>query len=368
MALIDYIGEIAAIAGAICFGLANVIIKSQSGKIKPIAINALRLSMTSIIFIILLSLMGLLKDAFSLGWSISLLLVGGSIAGLVLGDMIFFFSQRLIGLSRAYPIAVSYPLLTYVFGMIFLDEQFHWLRMLGVIVVVIGVYLVARSTKKSRAIKKDPLEEQSTEITGDETETNCREIELSTREVPKSHQKASSKREETNLLEEKEQEENNPLNEASTNSLEAIDKKQFALGILGAILTAILWTTGTLLMDAGLTDEINRFSANGLRMICITPFAIILFLLLNRGKYKSEFSWKGVIFVLVAGLIGNTIGSLLYIFALAYTAASTTAAVTAAAPLVATPLSVLFLHEKVTWLLAVGTLLTIGGIWLIILF
>ena len=39
----DYFGELAAISGAICFGLVTVIIKSQGKKIKPIAVNAIRL-------------------------------------------------------------------------------------------------------------------------------------------------------------------------------------------------------------------------------------------------------------------------------------------------------------------------------------
>lgn len=366
----DYIGELAAIVGAICFGLANVIIKSQSNKIKPFAINAIRLSSTSIIFIIALSLMGLLKDAFSLGWSTSLLLIGGSIAGLILGDMIFYFSQRFIGLSRAYPIALSYPLLTYIFGMIFLNEQFHWLRITGVIVVVIGVYLVALSTKKSRAIKKEPLEEQSTDIKKNTTQTNNSEIKTY-KEQSETQQKSTKKEEKNDSIEEENdsiEEENDFQNKDSIESLDKINKKRLVLGLMGSILTTFFWTAGTLLMDAGLTDDINRFSANGLRIISIAPFAIIIFLLSNQGKYKSEFSWKGVVLILTAGVIGNTVGSFLYFFSLAYTVASTTAAITAAAPLVATPLSVLLLNEKVTWLLAVGTLLTIGGIWLIILF
>ncbi len=42
MAITDFLGEIAAIGGAVCFGLGNVIIKSQGGKIKPMAVNLIR--------------------------------------------------------------------------------------------------------------------------------------------------------------------------------------------------------------------------------------------------------------------------------------------------------------------------------------
>ncbi|MHA1122229.1 MAG: EamA family transporter, partial [Candidatus Heimdallarchaeota archaeon] len=88
----------------------------------------------------------------------------------------------------------------------------------------------------------------------------------------------------------------------------------------------------------------------------------------NRGKQKSKFTKKGVLLVLLAGIIGNTFGSLFYLLALSFTEASTTAAITAASPLIASPLSILFLKEKTSLVLFMGTLLTISGIWLIILY
>ncbi|MHA1212401.1 MAG: EamA family transporter, partial [Candidatus Heimdallarchaeota archaeon] len=54
MALSSFYGELAAIGGAICFGLGNVLIKSQGDKIKPMAINAIRLGFSAIFYFILL--------------------------------------------------------------------------------------------------------------------------------------------------------------------------------------------------------------------------------------------------------------------------------------------------------------------------
>ena len=145
-------------------------------------------------------------------------------------------------------------------------------------------------------------------------------------------------------------------------------KRNIILGILGAMTTAVCWTIGTLMLDRALTIDIPGINANTYRMICITPLALLVFFVGNRGKQKSTFTKKGILLVLLAGIIGNTAGSLLYLFSLSFTEASTTAAITAASPLIASPLSILLLKEKTSLVLLMGTLLTISGIWLIILY
>jgi len=157
MALSEYYGMFAAIGGAVCFGLGNVIIKWQGGKIKPYAINAIRLVFSALVYLIIIAATGVLVSTFSFDWKTALLLAGGSLIAILFGDTIFFFSQQLIGLSRAYPIAVSYPLLTYIISMIIGDEQFDYFKMLGVVLVIIGVYLIASSTssKKGEIVKEN---------------------------------------------------------------------------------------------------------------------------------------------------------------------------------------------------------------------
>ena len=67
------------------------------------------MSFTAIFYLILMLSLGAFRTAFSLDLKTGLLLFGGSTLGIIIGDVVFYFSQQLIGLSRAYPIAVSYP-------------------------------------------------------------------------------------------------------------------------------------------------------------------------------------------------------------------------------------------------------------------
>jgi drug/metabolite transporter (DMT)-like permease len=330
MALTDFLGELAAIGGAVCFGLGNVIIKSQGNKIKPMAVNAIRLSFTAIFYVILMLSLGAFRTAFSLDYKTGLLLVGGSTLGIIVGDVIFYFSQQLIGLSRAYPIAVSYPLLTYLIGIIFGYELYNLFRIQGVMLVVLGVYLVSSSTE-SEIDKYIRLNNHSSI---------------------------------TYYVEEQDQ----VSVESSETNQDRKKRRNTIFGVMGAATTAICWTIGTIMLDRALTIDIPGINANAYRMICITPLALIIFAAGNRGKLKSKFTKKGVLLVLMAGIIGNTAGSLLYLFSLSFSEASTTAAITAASPLIASPLSILFLKEKTSLVLFMGTLLTITGIWLIILY
>jgi len=330
MGFSDYFGELAAIAGAICFGLGNVIIKSQGSKIKPIAVNAIRLSFTAVFYLIVMLAMGALRTAFSLDYKTGLLLVGGTTLAIIIGDVVFYFSQQLIGLSRAYPIAVSYPLLTYLIGIILGYEFYDLFRIQGVMLVVLGVYLISSSSENEidkyiRINNESPVVYQQIE------------------------------------------EQNNNINSTTIDQVKR-KRRNLILGIIGALTTAICWTFGTIMLDRALTIEIQGINANAYRMICIAPLALIVFFAGNRGKQKSKFTKKGILLILLAGIIGNTFGSLFYLFSLSYTEASTTAAITAASPLIASPLSILLLKEKTSLVLFMGTLLTISGIWLIILY
>ncbi|MFW9982565.1 MAG: EamA family transporter, partial [Candidatus Thorarchaeota archaeon] len=67
------------------------------------------------------------------------------IIGIMIGDGMYFLSQNRIGVSRAFPIAMSYPLLVYVLTALFLEEPVILQRIIGAIIAVIGVGLIARA-------------------------------------------------------------------------------------------------------------------------------------------------------------------------------------------------------------------------------
>ena len=61
------------------------------------------------------------------------------------------------------------------------------------------------------------------------------------------------------------------------------------------------------------------------------------------------------------------IGSILYVNAVFFTGAAVTSVIASTAPLFALPFTIVFLKERVTLLILLGTILTISGVWLVVL-
>ena len=74
----------------------------------------------------------------------------------VLGGFVFVFSGALFWLAvlSRWPLSLAYPLLSisYIIGIaasvVFLKEKVTWTHALGVVVIIIGVYLISREAPK----------------------------------------------------------------------------------------------------------------------------------------------------------------------------------------------------------------------------
>jgi drug/metabolite transporter, DME family len=76
--------------------------------------------------------------------------------GLAFGDAIFFESVRRIGVSRAMPIAMAFPLISTLLAAAFLGEALTPAVMAGTVLVILGVVLVV--TERSRGASAEPAD------------------------------------------------------------------------------------------------------------------------------------------------------------------------------------------------------------------
>jgi drug/metabolite transporter (DMT)-like permease len=70
--------------------------------------------------------------------------------------------------------------------------------------------------------------------------------------------------------------------------------------------------------------------------------------------------------IAVAGIVGTALGSLCYVYAVVEVGAARAAVLSATSPLMALPLAVLFLKERITARVAVGTVACVAGIALVV--
>jgi drug/metabolite transporter (DMT)-like permease len=295
-------GVFMGIIGAALFGISNVFYKSQSAEIQPTAINAFKmwiaLPVMLVAVLILLSTTGFIVPLTSIPFLVISVILGAGI-----GDLVYLTSQSRIGVSRAFPIAMIFPLITYFFSILFLNEALRITRLVGALLAVIGVSLITREQSK---------QEEETQIP------------------------------------------------------ETDDRKNWdKIGLILALIAALCWATATVILQIGLVGA-DPIDANLIRITVGSVFLLPIFIIARkRGMPKPTKRASKI--VLVAGFFGMGIGSILYVCTVAITGAAVTSIIAASAPLFALPLAIFYLKEKITPLILLGTMFTVLGIWLVIL-
>lgn len=145
-----------------------------------------------------------------------------------------------------------------------------------------------------------------------------------------------------------------------------IDPHVNRLGVLAAIVAAVMWAISTTMIKVGLADGTNIVAINSFRL----PLgAIVLSLLIARWGSKNV--WQGYTRASLPLLIGLSfvsvgIGSIFWLLSVEYAGAGRAALINSMAPLIGAPLAVLFLRERITWKIALGTCLAVLGVVLVI--
>jgi len=138
------IGILCAIAATVVFGITNVIYRKIDEEISVIDIVVTRIWVSlPIAYVFAVVSSGTIF--FTLPPESLVPLAVSMILGIVIGDTMYFFSQERIGVGRAFPIVMSYPLLVYLLAAMFLGEPVILQRVIGAIIVVVGVVMVAKA-------------------------------------------------------------------------------------------------------------------------------------------------------------------------------------------------------------------------------
>ncbi|RDE17185.1 MAG: hypothetical protein C4K48_00205 [Candidatus Thorarchaeota archaeon] len=157
------IGIILAVVATIFFSVTNVIYKRMSDDISVMDIMVSRMWVSlpvSYSFAVIAAgsyrIVIPLEAMFPLAFSM--------IIGIVIGDAMYFLSQERIGVTRAFPISMSYPLMVYALTAYFLGEPVIPQRVVGAFIVVAGVGLVARTAKKENSEESPRWDRQDMRI------------------------------------------------------------------------------------------------------------------------------------------------------------------------------------------------------------
>jgi drug/metabolite transporter (DMT)-like permease len=290
-------GIIAMLIGSALYAVSVVVYRSQRKEISPIAISSVKM-WVALGFMSVLILLPFWGSPFSVPLEAVVLLSISVICGAVIGDTVYLSAQERIGVSYAFPIAMSFPILTYFMTVIFLNEALLLSRLAGVFVAVIGISILAREQESN---EEEPTKE---------------------------------------------------------NNLDRI-------GIVLALLTAVLYATGTTVLQVGVAD-VEPVVATFIRIV-VGSVAFVPMFAVARSKGMPMPTRRATKMVAIAGFFGMAIGSLLYVMGIKYAGAAIGSVLASLAPLYAVPISIFFLKESMTSRAGLGAVATIIGVILVIL-
>src|SRR5205823_5111506 len=134
-------GAIAGLLAAFFWAVNGLLIRAHGAGMQAVTINALRCTIAGAAFLALWPFVGSHQPVQPLTW----LFLGTSlVAGLGLGDSLYFEAIKRIGVARAMPISMGYPVLAAVGASVLLGESLSPVAVAGIVLTLGGVYLVAQ--------------------------------------------------------------------------------------------------------------------------------------------------------------------------------------------------------------------------------
>jgi drug/metabolite transporter (DMT)-like permease len=292
------IGELLALASAVCWSASSLVLKHYSGRVSTLVLNAYRLTVATAIHWLIALPFVRLGDLAKVDATGMACLVGAALLGIGIGDTLYIRALRFVPVSVAFPIVMSgYAVFTFALSAAFLGERITLQIGGGAALVVAGITLVMLSATGDRAPKG------------------------------------------------------------------AVGKPW--MGVLLSLAVALLWGAGVSLLKRGMQD-IDAMLANCLRLPLVALMVGGLARLRTGSFQLPRVGRRGLVLLAVSGVLGYSLGGVIFLIAIVKAGASKTAILTSLSPIFTAAFSRWLLKEPLTLRLVFGTLLSVGGVCLIV--
>ncbi len=312
-------GEIAALISAMVWAGTSVALTSLSNRTAPVVLSGLRLAFGSIVVLVVLGFSGQGGDLTTASTATLIGVVASGFIGYGLGDTIYIAALKRLGMQRTFPITMAlFIALTVLGGVVLLGESFTWGLPTGALLIGAGVYLVAIPARGA-----------------------------SLQHVP-------------------------PVPADAAMAAFADSRAPAVLGAPGLVgytllvLVGVSWAIATLWL-ANAKGDLGPIAAGAIRTPAGAVALIGFALATQRPALAAPFRNRNhAVAILAAGMIGTGLGSLMYVYAVVEAGAARAAVLSATSPLMAIPLSIIFLGERLTRRIGAGTACCVVGILLVV--
>ncbi len=131
-----------------------------------------------------------------------------------------------------------------------------------------------------------------------------------------------------------------------------------------ALLAALLWGIAPIFDKIVASSGVSPYLANVVRTIGALVFLLASAIILGQLEFSS-LGYRNAVLLLTAGLMGGGIAMVLYYLALRFAEASRVVPLTSIYPLFTVVFSAILLGERVSYKVAVGTVLIVLGVVLV---
>jgi drug/metabolite transporter (DMT)-like permease len=141
------IGELAALGAAISWAVAPILYRKALTDTKPLTANIVRCATNALVMVVVLVAFGLVDVLLALpSWVLALTILSG-IIGLGIGDTLYLVGLKSIGVSRAVPLAATYPLFSFLWSVLLLGQSVSYTALIGAAAILVGIWLLTRQKK-----------------------------------------------------------------------------------------------------------------------------------------------------------------------------------------------------------------------------
>ena len=316
-------GELIAIFAVLTFVVSNVLFRKTESDASPTFINFFRTAIGTLTFIVLAIVFGIFTYIFLLPWYLWIITFLSFLFGQVIGDTAYFIAQKELGTTIALTISMTFPLFTVILSLIFLNRAFDYKIIFSIVLIGAGIIVIGKS--KIKADNENAIDSKD------------------------HHQKLIS----------------------------SISFKP----IIYALIASLGWAIGLVIIEY-VTNQIDQILiTKGISSIISNvirfPFALLILLVMvwrenrftksNQKKYsfrKPSQTWS---ILLIASIIGTSLGAYLYTEAAHTAGAVLMSLLASASPLFSLPLTYWLNKEKITKYGLLGVISTILGVIIVII-
>jgi drug/metabolite transporter (DMT)-like permease len=299
----ELLGEFAALGAAFCWAVAPILYRQALFKANPVSANIVRCVTNASVMLLLLVALGKLGALTSLPLNVVAVVVVSGVIGLGVGDTLYLYGLKSVGVSVAVPLAATYPLFSLVWATFLLGEPVTALAIAGAVLILVGIWLLSRDKNGQTVLTKGRLA-----LTGVA-------VSLAT---------------------------------------------AFVWSVSITLMNVAVTMPGVSSLDANYAIITTRIAAMALILMLLAP-------LIDRNRGFLKMKRKTVLLLCLGGLVANAIGWLLMNFSFLNILEAQAVPISSTTPLFSALAGFVLFREKVTVNRVVGAIIIVAGVVLIFL-